>query len=363
MRSLPIVILMLTCTLSYAQMPTLKINGEKDNPVILEQVDITVAITGNIAATTMQLSFKNNGSRVLEGELTFPMPEGVTVSRYALDINGNMREAVPVSKARATEVFESIQHRNIDPGILEKVEGNNFRTRIFPLPVGGIRTIIIGYEEELQINKDHALQYYLPFNYAQAIPKFSLKTSIWGTNEKPVLLEQPDGSFNFSGYENIFTATMEKQNYRPVKPLLINLPKKLNTHENIIQPNTDGSAYFLINDFPATESRPRQWGNTIGLLWDVSLSGSKRDHQKEIELLDQLIGQKNNLTIALGLLNNTLSYGGTYKITNGDWSALRKKLEQLIYDGATDYSVLKLPVFVDKVLFSALDEILFSLMA
>lgn len=359
MRFLPIVIFMLTYTSGYAQMPTLKVSGEKNNPVILEQMDIDVTITGNIATTTMQLSFKNNGSRVLEGELTFPMPEGVTVSKYALDINGKMREAVPVSKARATEVFESIQHRNIDPGILEKVEGNNFRTRIFPLPVGGIRTVMIGYEQELTTNKDHDLQYYLPFNYTQAIPRFSLKASIWGTREKPVLLKQPDGSFTFSGYDNVFTAKMEKQNYQPVQPLLINLPKKANTYESILQRNTDGSAYFLINDFPATESRARQWGNTIGLLWDVSLSGAKRDHQKEIELLGQIIQQKRNLTVALGLLNNRLSYGGNYKIVNGEWSDLRKKLEQLTYDGATDYSVLKLPVFIDQVLFAALDEILF----
>ncbi len=359
MRFFFAVLSILGYTISYAQMPALKVNGEKDNPVVLEQMDIDIAITGNIATTTMQLRFKNNGSRVLEGELTFPLPEGVTVSRYALDINGKMREAVPVSKARATEVFESIQHRNIDPGILEKVEGNNFRTRIFPLPVGGIRTVIIGYEEELNTNKDHALQYYLPFNYAEAIPKFSLKVSVWGIKEKPVLLKQPDGSFTFSTYDNVFTAKMEKQNYQPVQPLLINLPKKTNTYESILQRNTDGSAYFLINDFPATESRARQWGNTIGLLWDVSLSGAKRDHQKEIGLLGQIIQQKQNLTIALGLLNNQLSYGGNYKIVNGDWSALRKQLEQLTYDGATDYSVLKLPVFVDQVLFSALDEILF----
>lgn len=359
MKFLVVLISSMVCMYGYAQMPTLKVNGEKDNPVVLEQMDIDVIITGNIATTTMQLSFKNNGSRVLEGELTFPMPEGVTVSRYALDINGKMREAVPVSKARATEVFESIQHRNIDPGILEKVEGNNFRTRIFPFPVGGIRTIIIGYEEELKVNKDHSLQYYLPFNYAQAISKFALKVSVLASEEKPVLSERPDGSFSFSGYDNIFTASMEKGNYQPVKPLTIHLPKKKNAHENITQRNTDGSAYFLINDFPATESRPRQWGNTIGVLWDVSLSGAKRDHKKEIELLDNIIRQKQNLTIALGLLNNQLSYGGNYKIVNGDWSALRKKLEQLTYDGATDYSVLKLPVFVDQVLFSALDEILF----
>ncbi|WP_162817947.1 hypothetical protein U0035_09095 [Niabella yanshanensis] len=71
MRFLVLLISTIVCTYGYAQMPTLKVNGEKDNPVILEQMDINVVITGNIATTTMQLSFKNNGSRVLEGELTF----------------------------------------------------------------------------------------------------------------------------------------------------------------------------------------------------------------------------------------------------------------------------------------------------
>src|SRR5690606_7297692 len=129
-----------------AQMPVLKVKttAATETSVSLQKLNIDVQIIGNIATTTMTMTFYNNSSSVLEGELTFPMPDGVSISRYALDINSKMREAVPVEKAKATEVFESIERRRVDPGLLEKVEGNNFRTRIYPLPAKGTRTIIVG---------------------------------------------------------------------------------------------------------------------------------------------------------------------------------------------------------------------------
>ncbi|RZJ14898.1 MAG: hypothetical protein EON51_19035, partial [Acinetobacter sp.] len=76
-----------------AQMPVLKIKtaNTQQESVNLQKLNIDVQITGNIAKTVMTMTFYNNSNRVLEGELTFPMPEGVTISRYALDINGKMR--------------------------------------------------------------------------------------------------------------------------------------------------------------------------------------------------------------------------------------------------------------------------------
>jgi hypothetical protein len=63
--------------------------------------------------------FKNRTNRILEGTLTFPLPDGRSATHYALDINGKMREAVPAEKARGTEVFEEIQRRRVDPGLAE----------------------------------------------------------------------------------------------------------------------------------------------------------------------------------------------------------------------------------------------------
>ena len=184
----------------YAQTPVIEIPDNADfktSPdVILQSLDVNVKVIGNISTTQMTLVFKNNSTKLLEGRLTFPLPEGVTVSGYALDINGKLRNAVAVEKERAREVFESIQKKNIDPGLLEKVEGNNFRTRIYPLPINGIRTVQITYNQELS-SSNVSLNYYLPLNYNKTIPSFHIKVLVSESSKQPTLTESPDGSFTF----------------------------------------------------------------------------------------------------------------------------------------------------------------------
>ncbi len=83
----------------------------------------------------------------------------------------------------------------------------------------------------------------------------------------------------------------------------------------------------------------------MGIIWDVSLSGLHRDHQKELALLDAIIQQKQNLTIDLGLLNNNFIKNGTYHITSGNWTNLKHVLETLVYDGGTDFSSINPNIF------------------
>ncbi|RZL47633.1 MAG: DUF2135 domain-containing protein [Pedobacter sp.] len=335
------ILLLFAVTAGKAQMPVLKVKttAATETSVSLQKLNIDVQIIGNIATTTMTMTFYNSSSSVLEGELTFPMPDGVSISRYALDINGKMREAVPVEKAKATEVFESIERRRVDPGLLEKVEGNNFRTRIYPLPAKGSRTIIVGYEEELKFGNENALTYHLPLAYDEIIPEFSLKTTVFESVVKPELMEQPDGSFNLNSKGNTYVAEMKKVNFKPQKAVSINLPKRSDMPEVQMQKATNGY-YFLVNVFPKLQNRQRQWGNEIGIIWDASLSGLQRDIKKELELLDLIIKQKQNLTIKLGLLNNTFKNAGTFNITNGNWTDLKDKLEKVVYDGGTNFSAV-----------------------
>lgn len=329
-----------------AQIPILTVAQKETKDVFLQSIKINVQVTGNIATTVMEMVFKNNSSRVLEGELVFPLPENVSVSRYAIDINGKMREAVPVDKAKGTQVFESIERRRVDPGLMEKVEGNNFRTRIYPIPANGIRTVLIGYEEELTLNNNQALTYKLALDYKTAIPNFSLKATVFESTQKPELEEQPDGSFSFQGSGKNYMAEMNKSNFQPDKPLVIDLPKSNDMPEVLLQPAGD-NYYFLVNDFPCSQSRKRIWSNHLGIIWDVSLSGLQRDHKKELALLDAIIQQKQNLTIELGLLNNRFIKKGNYTIVNGNWKDLKQVLQTLVYDGGTDFSSINPSIFAN----------------
>lgn len=61
-----------------------------------------------------------------------------------MDVNGLRREAVVVPAGRARHAYEMIVARGVDPGLLEvDEEGREFRTRVFPIPARGGKTVWI----------------------------------------------------------------------------------------------------------------------------------------------------------------------------------------------------------------------------
>ncbi|MDR2086349.1 MAG: DUF2135 domain-containing protein [Dysgonamonadaceae bacterium] len=333
------------------ELPVLKIKGNGDSTdVYLQSLDIQVEVSGNIASTQFTMTFKNRTSKILEGELLFPLPEGVTVSSYALDINGKMRAAVPVEKAKATQVFEEIEHRRVDPGLLERVEGNNFRTRIYPVPANGTRTVSIGYEEELSVEK-RLLYYRLPMDYKEAIENFSLKATVWKSREKPRIEGKLAEELLFDEQGENFVARFNRKNYQADRSLVFSLPVPADIPQAWIQP-ASGSYYFIASCLPKAATRKKQWGKQLGIIWDASLSGAQRNINKDLEALDMIIREKKDLTISLYLLNNRLVKAETFQIKNGRWDALRKALESVVYDGGSDFSAIRFNSLVsDEFLF------------
>lgn len=79
------------------------------------------------------ITFTNPNNRAFAGELEFPIPEGATVCGYALEVNGVMVPGVVCEKEKARVAFENEMRKGVDPGIVENVKGNIWRTRIYPL--------------------------------------------------------------------------------------------------------------------------------------------------------------------------------------------------------------------------------------
>ncbi|MFC0425883.1 VIT domain-containing protein [Chryseobacterium scophthalmum] len=340
MKKINSLIATLLFSVAMAQIPTLEVDNQKKHPVILQEAKIDTKILGNLATTTATYTFYNPSNRILEGKLTFPLPEGVSVSGYALDINGKLRNAVPVPKERAKEVFESIERRNVDPGIIEKVEGNNFRTRIYPLPEKGTRTIQITYHQELKdVASDY--QYFLSFANATTIPKFNLKVWISETASIPKILENPDGSFAFQKQGNQWIAEIAKSDFTPNESLKVTIPKNQNSSNVVLQKASGDKFYFAANvglDFPVKEKPKSQ---KIAIIWDNSFSGSKRNRDKELDFLNAYFADNKNVSVSFSLLNNTFEKAEEFNISQGNWSELKARILNLKYDGGTDFGALK----------------------
>lgn len=125
--------------------PRIVLPPEKEvrEPIRLTEMDVKATIVGLNAEVTTTLIFFNPNRRPMEGELVFPLPEGAGVTGYALDINGQMVDGVVVKKEKARVAFETEVRRGVDPGLVEQIAGNVFRTRVYPLTAGGVRKVRI----------------------------------------------------------------------------------------------------------------------------------------------------------------------------------------------------------------------------
>ncbi len=118
-------------------------DGEK--PVAVETAAETVGDNGLVRKVRTTFTFTNPNARVMQGEFEFPIPEGATVCGYALDVDGVMTPGVVCEKEKARVAFETETKKGVDPGLVEQVRGNVWRTRIFPLNPASPRRAEVEY--------------------------------------------------------------------------------------------------------------------------------------------------------------------------------------------------------------------------
>ena len=116
-------------------MPVVTVGDLRQNEtnVVVETKETVAAENAFFKRVKVNLTFTNPNARAMSGELEFPIPDGAFVCGYALEINGDMIPGVICEKEKARVAFENETRKRVDPGIVEHVKGNIWRTRIFPL--------------------------------------------------------------------------------------------------------------------------------------------------------------------------------------------------------------------------------------
>lgn len=312
--------------------PQLVVAAPAERPIVLESVQVRVDVTGSLAQTEVEMTFHNPNPRVLEGELDFPLLDGQTIVGFALDVDGRLREAVPVEKARGQAVFEDIVRGQVDPGLLQQTLGNNFKLRIYPLPPRGRRHVVIRYGESLTA-RDQRLVYRLPLEYAQRIERFSLDVRVAGSPAAPKIQAQSLGILQFAAQGRYFSTQVERSQFAARGVLEMAIPRDL--AGNVYTTTRDGQTWFHA-DVPITVfEQPRPRPRIVGIVWDASGSGASRDHAREFELLDAYLRWLGQAEIRLSVVRDHAEPVRRFQMQEGRWTTLRAALESLPYDGGT----------------------------
>ncbi|MFT4257757.1 MAG: VIT domain-containing protein [Pseudoxanthomonas sp.] len=305
---------------------------QAQTPVQLQNAEVEVATAGSLARTTLLLTLHNPNDRQLEGTLQFPLQPGQQVTAFALDIDGMLRDAVPVPKEKGRQVFESIERRQVDPALLEQTAGNQFRLRVYPVPARGERRVKLVIDETLQ-RDGNAWRMQLPLHLLSNAAQFSLHVRAQGVRSAP----QVEGAFEvlpFKRANDGYEADVSRQTFRAQTGLSLRFPAT--DEARVYTARHDDERYMLAEIPLASAAKSRAIPSRVGLLWDASASARKRDRDGEFALLDRYFAAMGNGRVQLRLLRDVGEDGGEFGIRNGDWAALRAKLQAAVNDGASN---------------------------
>ncbi|MFH1084771.1 MAG: VIT domain-containing protein, partial [Chloroflexota bacterium] len=124
---------------------------------------VTVTIRDQVATTHVDQVFVNDLGYEIEGEYIFPIPEGASISQFAMWVDGKRLEAQVLERDQAREIYERIVRERRDPALLEYVGRNAFRARIYPIPARGEKRVELEYTEVLPLDGG-LVKYLYPLN-------------------------------------------------------------------------------------------------------------------------------------------------------------------------------------------------------
>lgn len=334
-----------------SRVPQLLVPGKEKaerEPLRMSGLEIDVEVLGNLATTTLTMTFRNDLDRVLEGELVFPLGDGESVSRFAMSMGGieTLREGVVVEKAKGRQVFESIVRSQVDPGLLEMTKGNNFRSRVYPIPPKGEKRIVVGYEGTLR-DTGGGFVYSLPLAFGEPIDDFSASVRI---------AAGPGGAVTFEGGllegapvkvdGGVHRALVGRADFVADGVLRFEVgkaePGGVQTVVHREEGRKGGKTYFRTVVPVAAGEREKPKPGKLCLLWDASGSSGGRDVEAELELLGGYFQKLGDVEVSLVVFRDRPGEAEAFAVKGGDWSGLRERLEAARPDGGTGLGAIDL---------------------
>ncbi len=313
-----------------SQIPTLQIKGPEKEQVRLTSLQMTTYLENGFARTRYDLVFENPHERELEAEFEFPLQANQTITRFELEVNGELRPAVAVEKQQARIAYEATIRRGVDPGLLEKVEGNVFKMRVYPLLPKAPKRMRIEVCSVLKQDANTAY-FHLPLKTTQALALFKFR-AIEFRNGQPHVLKQ----------------IQSRQ-----KPLnqSISLQQKLNGNTGL-QVDQVGKYQYLNTNLSLHRKYARKKApKCLTVCWDASSSRSAADLKQEYRLLENYLKWIKNGKLELIFFAHQVLDRQRLKVVNGEVKGLSALFKKLQYDGASSLSSLSFGQFAgDEIL-------------
>ena len=128
----------------------IRLTASDGSGLALVELSARAVVDDPLAFTELRLVFENPEDRIREGTFSIVLPQGASISRFAMRMpSGALQEGEVVERQQAREAYEDFLHRKQDPALLEQNAGNEFSARVFPIPPRGKKELVVSYSQEI----------------------------------------------------------------------------------------------------------------------------------------------------------------------------------------------------------------------
>ncbi|MEW5917227.1 MAG: VWA domain-containing protein, partial [Gemmatimonadota bacterium] len=117
------------------------------NPIERVSSDVQAHLEGGGRVVRYEITekFVNRGGGLGEADYIFPMPQGAAFEDLRLEINGELVSGETLAADKARRIYEDIVRRQRDPALVEWMGYGLLRARIFPLPHGEEKKVVVRF--------------------------------------------------------------------------------------------------------------------------------------------------------------------------------------------------------------------------
>lgn len=290
------------------------------------------------ATTFIEMEFCNPNDKEIEGLYRFELKPGQVITAFQLDLNGKYRDGSIEEKWKATNAYNSVVGKRIDPALLTMEYADHYSLRIYPVPAKGCRKITMTIQQPLIAEKNN-LVYSLPLNVANTVNHFRLNITVNG-NIDPVTRPGLVADHFFSSKNEKHLLEWDAEDVLLKNPVAFSIP--LLPGPAFCTKTKEQQTFFALRFSPSSPQEYAVQPKTITVFWDASASVAKRDINKEISFLKQFISYYNisQLTIipfSYKLLDTAIFY--TKNDFNSHW---QQYIQNITYDGSTQLGIIDL---------------------
>ena len=315
----------------------LEVGDEETLP--LEATHVTVKVDGFRARVALDLYFRNDRDKLLQGMLKLRLPDGATPDYTAFGVaakialpeapgttipelekrHASLKQARIVPRERAARAYTETVRRKIDPALVEWAGAGIYNVRVFPLEPGKVHQISVAYDLDLTpVGDDLVYRLDLPEKTGD------LQISVRADGATLNGVKSDDGRFSFvNPEERVFEA-------------------RLQAPGNLVLTGADDATgpLYAARVTPGIPDEAGDPASDAIFLVDTSLSSNPDRLNVWLDLMDRIL-ERNRATLKrfrVGFFDVGFHWWRAEAVRNtpAEAAAVRAYAQSLLVEGATD---------------------------